>query len=262
MQAKSAYITILGNPQTNGSREAELLKMQKASIVAKPVMPDFRSLMAPKPRKKITMEEIVSKVDKQTLFLLAFVPFVIAEVAWDYVDTCLDMCQMLRIQEVKKLCRRVKELRKDYDYKRGRSIDQAHRDVETDNMIMFQEDYKEFFNKLHINIKGQVNIGHPGLCTESHMLISAAYSSAVVLRALFKYMSFMENRVAQLLGIKAIGSLVIEELRELEKLVLHFAGEDSINNDNKFPEFLNPFVDTLCNYMKESEMVELPCPID
>lgn len=247
---------------TPTNREAELLQMQKTSIVANPVMPDFRSLMTPKPRKQITIEEIVSKIDKQTLFLLAFVPFVIAEVAWDYVDTCLDMCRLQRLHGAKKLCRQVKELRKEYDYKRGQSIDQAHRDIETDNMIMFQEDYKEFFHKLHININGQVNIEHPGLCTESLMLISAAYSSAVVLRALFKYMSFMENRVAQLLGIKTIGSLVIEELRELERLVLHFAGEDSINNDNKFPEFLNPFVDTLCNYMKESEMVELPCPID
>lgn len=254
------YTTQQQNPsQISNMREIELMKRQKEAsqssfaITHKPT---------PKEQHKFTEEEIITKIDRETLFLLAYVPFVIGEVAWDYADSCLDMAKLLRLQAIKKLCRRIRELRDGYNFIRFQHIDRLHRETEQDNMILFQENYKDFFNKLHINIKGQVSIEHPGLNADSHLLITAAYSCAVVLRSLFKYMATMEKRVADLLGIKAMGSLVIKEIRELEKIILQFAGEDSIGNNNQFPDFLNPFVDTLCNYMLQSEMVELPCPVD
>lgn len=215
-----------------------------------------------KKQREVTMEEIKTKIDRETLFLFAYVPFVIAEVAWDYADSCLNMAVLLRQRELKPLCRAIKELRRDYDRIRQRTIDRQHREIENEQMIMFQEDYKEFFSKLHLNIDLQVNKEHPGLCTDSRMLISAAYSCAVVLRSLFKYAGIMEKRIADILGITAIGSIIVKELRQLATLILHFAGKDSIGNNNRFPDSLNVFVDTLTNYMLQSEMIELPCPID
>lgn len=206
------------------------------------------------------MDEIKAKIDKETLFLFAYVPFVIAEVAWDYADSCRDMAIIMRLHPTKKLCRAIRELRLEYDRKRSRFIDQAHRDIETEQMINFQEDYKSYFSQLNINIQGQVNAEHPGLDTESRLLISGAYSCAVVLRALFRYAGIMERRIADILGIKAIGSIIIKELRQLEQLIIQFAGEDSIGSNNRFPDTLNPFVETLTNYMLQSEMIELPIP--
>lgn len=213
-------------------------------------------------QRKISIQEIKQRIDKETLFLFAFVPFVVAEIAWDFADTCIDLSIIMKLRETKRLCRRIRELRRDYDRKRQQSIDAAHRQIETDNMIAFQEDYKEFFKKLSLQIRQAVNNDNPGLGTESHMLICSAYSCAVVLRSLFKYTDIMGKRIAALLGIKAIGSIIVREVRELEAIILQFAGEDSINNDNKFPPCLNTFVDTLVNYLMESEMIELPCPID
>ncbi|MCM1223397.1 MAG: hypothetical protein NC044_05575 [Prevotella sp.] len=215
-----------------------------------------------KKQREVTMEEIKTKIDRETLFLFAYVPFVIAEVAWDYADSCLNMAVLLRQKELKPLCRAIKELRRDYDRLRQRAIDRQHREIENEQMILFQEDYKEFFSKLHLNITSQVSNEHPGLCTDSRMLISAAYSCAVVLRSLFKYAGIMEKRIADILGITAIGSIIVKELRQLDKLILHFAGEDSIGSNNRFPDSLNIFVDTLTNYMLQSEMIELPCPTD
>lgn len=249
------------------NRELQLIQMQREIAIPFPER-KFVSMLNPiskeekKRQRKFTEDEIIQRIDKETLFLLAYVPFVIGEVAWDYADSCMDMAKLLRLHETKRLCRRIRELRNGYDRIRYQHIDSAHRQSEEDNMILFQENYKDFFNKLHINIKGQVSIEHPGLNSESHLLITAAYSCAVVLRSLFKYMDTMEKRVADLLGIEAIGTLVINEIRGLEKIILQFAGEDSIGNNNQFPDFLNPFINTLCNYLLQSEMVELPCPVD
>ena len=232
-------------------RTGRIFRQQNANIIARQ-----RAI-----KNNISMEEIKQRIDKETLFLFAFVPFVIAEVAWDFADTCIDIAIILRLTPTKKLCRRIRELRKEYDFKRSRFIDNAHRDLETDNMIAFQEDYKEYFSTLVKSINDQVDTQHPGLEYQSRLLISGAYSCAVVLRALFDYASFMERKIADLLGIDSTGSIIIPELRELEKIILQFAGEESINNDNRFPSTLAPFVTTLTDYMKQSEIIDLPSPI-
>lgn len=211
---------------------------------------------------EVTIDEIARKIDRETLFLFAFVPFVIAEVAWDYADTSIDCAIIMRQHETKRICRRIRQLRADYDYIRKTTIDKAHRELETENMIAFQEDYKRFFSLLNTNIQINVESGHPGLCADAKMLISASYSCAVVLKAMFKYVGYMERKIMDLLGIETMGSIIVKPLRELDKIILQFAGEESINSDNKFPAQLQPFVDTLCDYLKQSEIFELPCPVE
>ena len=247
-------------------REEEMRLQIKASAnYFMPVFPSSPSLLNipihPEPKPEISIDEIQQRVDKQTLFLFAYVPFVIAEVAWDYADTCINLAILLRITETKKLCRRIRELRREYDHKRA-MIDREHRETETKNMITFQEDYKEFFGKLHGAIQGQVNAVYPGQCMDMQFLICAAYSCAVVLRSMFKYVDTMSKRIAALLGIQAIGSIIIGEIRQLEAIILQFAGEESIGGDNKFPTSLNPYIDTLVQYLLQSEMIELPSPIE
>lgn len=245
-------------------REEEMrLRTIASSNGFMPVFPSSPSLLnlPAKPEPEISVDEIKQRVDKQTLFLFAYVPFVIAEVAWDYADTCIDLAILLRIQETKRLCRRIRELRREYDRKRS-MIDREHRETETKNMIAFQEDYKEFFGKLHGAIQGQVNATYPGQYMDMQFLICAAYSCAVVLRSMFKYVDIMSKRIAALLGIRAIGSIIIGEIRQLEAIILQFAGEESIGGDNKFPASLNPYIDTLVQYLLQSEMIELPSPIE
>lgn len=247
-------------------REEEMrLRTMASATVIMPVFPSSPSLLNlpthPEPKPEISIDEIQQRVDKQTLFLFAFVPFVIAEVAWDYADTCINLAILLRIEKTKKLCRRIRELRREYDRKRA-MIDRTHRDIETENMIAFQEDYKEFFGKLHGAIQGQVSAIYPGQCMDMQFLICAAYSCAVVLRSLFKYVDIMSQRIAALLGIQAIGSIIVREIRQLEAIILQFAGEESIGGNNKFPASLNPYIDTLVNYLLQSEFIELPSPTE
>ena len=253
-------VIILDDPKCNdaitGVKRAE---MQLREQLAK--APITAGLIHRPEQREFSIEEIKQKIDKETLFLFAFVPFVIAEIAWDYADSCIDLCILMRITETKKLCRCVRELRREYDRKRYK-IDQEHRNIETQNMEAFQEDYKQFFSELHTSITNQVAENHPGQCLEQRMLMAAAYSCAVVLRAVFKYTDILSKRIAGILGITATGSIIVKELRVLEKIIIQFAGEESIGGNNQFPSTLNPFVDTLVEYLLQSEIIELPCPIE
>lgn len=255
-------VIILDEPKcdeaTSALKKAEM--QLKEQLAIQPIESGF--VRRPQQQnRKISLEEINRKIDKETLFLFAFVPFVIADVAWDYADSCINLAILMRLQPTKMLCRRIRELRREYDRKRS-MIDRAHREIETENMIAFQEDYKQYFSELNNSIVSQVDEQYPGQCSDCRMMISAAYSCAVVLRALFKYVDIMSARIADILGINAIGSIIVKEIRELDAIILQFAGEESIGGNNKFPSTLNPFVDTLVEYLLQSEMIELPTPIE
>lgn len=255
-------VIILDEPKcdeaTSALKKAEM--QLKEQLAIQPIESGF--VRRPQQQnREISLEEINRKIDKETLFLFAFVPFVIAEVAWDYADSCINLAILMRLQPTKKLCRRIRELRREYDRKRS-MIDRAHREIETENMIAFQEDYKQYFSELNNSIVSQVDEQYSGQCSDCRMMISAAYSCAVVLRALFKYVDIMSARIADILGINAIGSIIVKELRVLEKIIIQFAGEESIGGNNQFPSTLNVYVDTLVEYLLQSEIIELPCPVD
>lgn len=253
-------VIILDDPKCNEATAA----LKRAEIQIREQLaaaPNIPGLIHRPEQREFSIEEIKRRIDKETLFLFAFVPFVIAEIAWDYADSCIDMCILMRVSETKKLSRCVRELRREYDRKRYK-VDQEHRNIETQNMEAFQEDYKQFFSELHTSITNQVAEKHPGQCLEQRMLMAASYSCAVVLRSVFKYTDIMSKRIADMLGITATGSIIVKELRVLEKIIIQFAGEESIGGNNQFPSTLNPFVDTLVEYLLQSEIIELPCPVD
>lgn len=255
-----ADVIILNEPKCNDATAS--LRRAEMQLKEQLAMAPITAGLIHRPEqehKEFSIEEIKRRIDKETLFLFSFVPFVIAEIAWDYADSCINLAILLRLYETKRLSRRIRELRREYDRKRNR-IGPGNRKIETENMLAFQEDYKVYFSRLHHNIQEQINTTYPGQCYDMQLLISGAYSCAVVLRSVFKYVDIMQNKIAALLGITAVGSIIVSELRELEKIIIQFAGEESIGGNNQFPSTLNPYVDTLVSYLLESEIVELPCP--
>lgn len=212
-------------------------------------------------RNEISLDEIKTKIDKETLFLFAFVPFVIAEIAWDYADTCVDLASILRISETKRLSRRVRELRQEYERHRS-GLDYTHRKIEADNMLAFQEDYKVYFSELYKEIAKQVEQRRPGLPLDSKLLVAGSYTCSVILRALFRYVSIIQSRIADALGIKNIGSIILPQLRQLNAIILQYTGDASISGNTHFPDSLNRYVEQLVEYLLDSEMVELPCKND
>ena len=92
-------------------------------------------------------------LDSETLMRFAYVPFVVAQLAWDYVDTVVCVSGMLNIKATKKLCRAVRELKREYDLVRSPYVNDAHRHSEEDNMYVFEEGAKDLFDLYLKNIE-------------------------------------------------------------------------------------------------------------
>lgn len=215
-----------------------------------PGVADIRTAIRP---RRVTLAEIQRRLSLDELFLLAYVPYVIAEVAWDYADSCANLAATIKSPETKRLNRTIRQLRDDYVSERRGFVDAEHRQTETDNMLAFQEDYGDYFNLLQLEIRGRVLRDHPDLALDARMLVESAYCCAVVLRALFRYTAKVEADTARRLGVPSIGSVVPPQLRKLDHLVLLYAGDCAIG-DGSFPKSLEPFVATLATYLSQSEI--------
>lgn len=92
-----------------------------------------------------TEKELSELLDQDTFFRFGYIPFVIAELVWDYADTAIDLAVTMKHSQSKKLCRRIRELRKEYIYFKKKYFDSSHLESEIDNMETFYDELNDFF---------------------------------------------------------------------------------------------------------------------
>ena len=163
------------------------------------------------------------KLSDEEAFAITYVPFAIAEVVWDYIDTIFNFAQFLRFDNTKKLCRSIRELRREYDRKRFKIIDDDMRQSEVDNAILFQEELKDFFGSMHKKFNESTKECYPDLDYDHVLMLSAVYGCETVLDALFRYAVLQQRKVSGLLGYE-IASILPSELKTLRSAVSKFYG--------------------------------------
>lgn len=200
--------------------------------------------------KPVTSEELVSKVDKETLFLLGLIPYVIAEIAWDYADSCVNIAAIHKFKEHKASCRQIRALKTSYERNHSRHSVENMRSVELDNMLKFQEDYADFFEKLHSEIKREISQVSQSKSKDLVMLEVCAYSCIVAVSATRKYTETIEAKVEKMLGRPLGGTLVTKEIVELSKVCKTILGI------SKLPAFIDTFSSALSEYLLQTEIIE------
>lgn len=201
-------------------------------------------------RDKQRLREVLSE---DAIFSITYVPFVIAEIAWDYADTILDFAAMMRLHETKKLCRAIKDLRKEYDRKRFQVIDDKWRKSETENMIMFQETLsKELFGKMYGTFKERIEQTYGDLEPNSVMLIASVYCCKTVIAGLMRYCHAQEKVVASILGYE-INSIMPEQVNRLNTLVSEFVGDSPLND---IEPVIKHYAEDLARYINDTEIDE------
>lgn len=246
-----------------------------SNIVKSPVHQQRGVVMSPdelirelKRRKEAEREAILREAaekaerDKQLLrevltedgvFSITYVPFVIAEVAWDYADTILNLAAMMRLRETKKLCRAIKDLRIEYDRKRFEVIDDNWRKSETENMIMFQETLsEEYFGKIYRTFKDKLMQSYSDLEENSVMLIASVYCCKTVIAGLMRYCQAQEKVVSAILGYE-INSIMPKQVNRLNTLVSEFVGDSPLTD---IEPTIRVFAEELAEYINDTEINE------
>ena len=197
-------------------------------------------------------QKLYEQLSEQAIFSLTYVPFVIAEVAWDYADTVLDMAAIIRDRRTKRLGYAVKELRRDYDRKRYKIINDKWRDSETENMIMFQETLSDFFGKVYRTYCDELQKTYGKIEDNTLALIGSVYVCKTVLKSVFMFSSAHEKCVARILGY-AIDTILPDELRKLDKLIIEYVGDMPLPAD-KFNELQKQYATELAEYIDDVEL--------
>lgn len=201
--------------------------------------------------RKVILSDIL---DDETVYRFAYVPFVIAELAWDYADTVIDYAVTLKQDYTKKLCREVREMRREYDSFRSPYIDALHRQSELENMYVFEDGVRENINLYLINLRGDLKREYPELEGDSLRFLEAVYLCHVTLASLFRYVAIQTGKVENIAG-KAIGGILPKELSGLDRTILKFAGNKPASES--FIKQQEQYVRTFANQMCEIEFNEV-----
>ena len=196
----------------------------------------------------------LSKVlDSDTLMRFAYVPFVIAALAWDYADTILNMARYLQLSSAKKLSRAIIELKRDYDRVRLSYTDTQHRQSEEDNMYVFEDAVNDVFNVYLANIGFDIKREYPELEDDYVLYIKAIYQCHIVLQSIYKYVEIQTEKVENIVG-HSVGDVLPKELRRLDTLVLAYVGDKPVSE--AFERQQSSYAKTLANRMLEIELNE------
>lgn len=206
----------------------EQMKKQLPPDAQKQFDKKHRELQKIHEKQELEKEIKLSKVlDSDTLMRFAYVPFVIANLAWDYADTVVSLSAYYRQSPTKKLSRAVRELKREYDLVRAPYIDTAHRNSEENNMYVFEDGVKDLFSLYLSNIEFDLRGAYPNLESESIMFLKAVYQCHIVLQALYRYVEIQKSKVEKIVGHK-IGDVLPSSLRRLDILIVEYVGDKPI----------------------------------
>lgn len=182
-----------------------------------------RKAIAEQQREERETLKLSKILDQDTLFRFAYVPFVIAELVWDYADTILTLSAMMR-NGAKKLCRAVKELRRDYDRVRTPYIDEAHRDSEVENMYVFEDGVKDIYSQMLVNLRCDLKSEYPSLDNDNVDFLTAVYQCDITMQSLLIYTRKQTEKIERIVGHR-IGNILPKQMYQLARLIPEFVGD-------------------------------------
>lgn len=147
--------------------------------------------------------------------------YMLGSLAWDYADTVCNISAQLGIQETKKLCRAVRELKRDYDRCRNSAVRDADLAKETELGLLFEQVCAEHFAKLNYGTASDKAAA--GLDEDYKMLLKAVQMAMAVLDTMRLYAEECDKRIAA--ARPGLHSVMADHFRGLATLMPHFAGD-------------------------------------
>lgn len=180
--------------------------------------------------------------DKEELFRFSYVPFVIAELVWDYADTVIIQAQVLRNTATIKLSREIRKARAEFvSLRRPYMIGDA-RERQIENGYLFEEGVGHITKQMLSNIRIDIQKEYPELEEDSRNLLVAVYQCHILSKALLRYMAKQKTATEKRVG-HAIGDIMPKAYYVMDKLIPEFIGDKPCSED--FMKLKNQYIETL-----------------
>lgn len=197
--------------------------------------------------------DVAELFTREELFRLAYVPFVIGELVWDYADTLCIMAAERRIDEMKPVSRFIKEQRVEYDRIRFRYIDAYNRGREINNGYRFEEMTEDIMSQCMSNLAMNLRQSYPDLPQSEIMFIQAVYQCKILGEALKRYLAKQTKMIEDRIKRK-VGGIFPPQFFKLMKLVALYAGDKHATK--RFNDLYDTYVATMANQMALIELNE------
>ena len=177
-------------------------------------------LTAASPRRSETIEAVPDDVQGEMAVKL----FALQNLTWDYVETVLDLCCVQKPGAgVKKLVRRVRELKREYDRFRRQAIRSRYEEMERRNGERFEEWFGDDFRKLFYGLDAEISRLKPD--AEEKMLMVAVQQALTLMEATDRYAAHCDT-VLRSYGVWCPDKVLLQrEFMELYRLMPLFAGD-------------------------------------
>lgn len=167
---------------------------------------------------------VVDVVPPRVLVDWALRLYTLTNLAWQYIDTVLDLCVQMRQPETRPLVRAVREIRREYDQFRARSVDDESARKETERTELFEDIHSEDFRKLFYGLENEV--GKLGLTPDYKNLVLATQQALTVMDAVKVYARKLDEKMRREYSLFCPDcSLVQTEFLRLYGLIPQFAGD-------------------------------------
>lgn len=149
---------------------------------AAPLLRVERFTAAREPRKAKTLQEAVPP---ELVVEWAVRCYSLTSLAWEYVDTVLDISTQMRIAELKPLTRKIRGLRAEYDRFRQYAYTPANIAAETDLAEKFEDSNRADFSRLFYGI--DMEVAKLDLDPEYRALLVAVHQALTLMEAVRIY---------------------------------------------------------------------------
>lgn len=203
-----------------------------------------RNSVESKPKMLRDIDHIKRSLSHDDLLRVAYIPFVIARLVWDYTDTILNLCYMMRLKPVKRLCTAVRKLRREYDQERAPFIDRVQEDGEEENMLVYESQVKHITSLFIVNLDCAINREFSQIPDDFRNLLKAVYQTSSLINALILYTEKQTDKASAALGWPMSHMLPIQ-IYKLRSLLPQFAGDLALGPEWQKTE--EQFVKTFAN---------------
>ena len=167
---------------------------------------------------------VVDVVPPRVLVDWALRLYTLTNLAWQYIDTVLDISVQMRQPETKKLVRAVRQIRREYDQFRAKSVDDESARKETERTELFEDIHSEDFRKLFFGLENEV--GKLGLKPQHRDLLVATQQALTVMDSVKVYARRLDEKMRREYSLFCPDcSLVQVEFLRLYGLIPQFAGD-------------------------------------
>lgn len=148
-----------------------------------------------------TKEEMEEMLDTDTTFRWLHIPFVIAELVWDRLDTVKIVSQMMKLDHTRKINRQIDEIHRDFNSKKRFLIEgdchskQAKHGEEMIDEI--EEDLSEYYQSIYKAVCDRF----PELDNDNRMFVSAIHEARLIYTAIKRYNEKFRNILKRDFGL-------------------------------------------------------------